>query len=184
MEPDGPMWVVDTSVYTHLARAGHAYVLERLAPSGIVLVPTDVDREIKAGQEVHADIPDVGITPWARLVSPSEAEEWTQLEVKAALGGTATDNLGECAVIAVAKHRGMTALLDDRAAIAQADLHQVAHHDTLWLVVEAHFVLFGQDRGRTIKVVDDLIGTGMYLPIESGDSLFVWAWENGWLPRD
>jgi hypothetical protein len=27
-----PQWVMDTSAYTHLCRAGHAYIIEKLAP--------------------------------------------------------------------------------------------------------------------------------------------------------
>ena len=47
--PDPVQWVTDTSVYTHLCRAGHASILETLAPGGIILVPDDVDTEIRNG---------------------------------------------------------------------------------------------------------------------------------------
>ncbi len=87
-------------------------------------------------------------------------------------------------MIACAKHRGYTALLDDRSAIAQADLHGVPSHDTLWLVVEAYLTLSGFARDRTIQVVDGLLETDMYLPIDSGGSLFTWAYEEGILPRE
>lgn len=74
-------------------------------------------------------------------------------------------HLGECAVIACATHRGLTALLDDRSAITQANRHGVQSRDTLWLVIEAYWTLPDFDRERAIRVVDDLVATGMYLPI-------------------
>jgi hypothetical protein len=94
---------MDTSTYTHLCRAGHADLIEQLAPGGIVVV-------------------------------------------------------------------------------AQADRLGVATHDTLWIVIEAYKVLFGRDKAITAKVVDDLLDTGMYLPLKSGESLVAWAWEEGLLP--
>ncbi len=181
--PDATTWVTDTSAYTHLSRAGHAEILERLAPGGVILVPDDVNTEIHAGQALNAGIADPASTSWAQLTVLTEDEVGTQLMVKAALGGGPTQHLGECAVIACAKHRGYTALLDDRSAITQADLRGVQSHDTLWLVVEAYVSLFAFDRDRATRVVDDLLQTDMYLPIDSGESLFAWAYEEGLLPR-
>ena len=114
----------------------------------------------------------------------TEEEYDTQLAVKAAMGGGATDHLGECAVIACAKHRGLVALIDERAAIAVADQHGVTSHDTLWLVIEAYCSMPGFDRARAEQAVDDLAATGMYLPIGSGASLLAWAYEEELLPRD
>lgn len=110
-------------------------------------------------------------------------EVMTQVAVKGAMGGGPRDHLGECAVIACAKHRKLIALIDDRAAIAQADARNVVSHDTLWLVVEAYVTSFGFDQPRAAQVVDDLLATGMYLPIDSGASLFAWAYQEGLLPR-
>ncbi|MGI8665414.1 MAG: hypothetical protein ACR2N4_05210 [Jatrophihabitans sp.] len=118
--PDAAAWVVDTSAYTHLCRAGHAEILARLAPGGVILIPSDVDTEIQAGQQRYAGIPSLATTPWAQLTVLTEEEALTQLEIKAAMGGGQTQHLGECAVIACAQHRNLIALLDERAAIAQA----------------------------------------------------------------
>jgi hypothetical protein len=181
--PD-PAWVIDTSVYTHLCRAGHDEILARLAPGGIILIPSDVDTELQAGQQLYAGIPSVATTAWAQLTVLTEEEAWTQLEIKAAMGGGLTEHLGECAVIACAQHRSLIALLDERAAIAQADLRGVQSRDTLWLVIEAYATFFEFDRARAAQVVDDLLVTEMYLPIDSGESLFVWAYEKGLLPRE
>lgn len=181
--PDAATWVTDTSVYTHLCRAGHAEILERLAPGGVIVVPDDVNTEIQAGRGLYSGISDPASTSWAQSTVLTEDEVFTQLIVKAALGGGPTQHLGESAVIACAKHRGFTALLDDRSAITQADQPGVLSHDTLWLVIEAFWTLPDLDREHAIQVVDDLLATDMYLPITSGESLFAWAYEEGLLPK-
>src|SRR6266508_2028373 len=105
--PDASSWVTDTSVYTHLWRAGHAYILQDLAPGGIILVPDDVHAEIEAGRALYTDIAAVGATSWAQLTVLTEDEVGTELLIKAAMGGGPTEHLGECAVIACAMHRGL-----------------------------------------------------------------------------
>lgn len=50
-------------------------------------------------------------------------------------------------------------------------------------MVEAYTTVFKFDRNRAIEVVDDLIGTDMHLPISTGQSLFAWAYETGYLPK-
>lgn len=132
--PDATTWVTETSVFTHLSRAGHAQILERLAPGHVVVVPDEVNTEIQVGRELSPGIEDPASTSWIRLTVLTDEEVETQLVVKAALGGGPTQHLGETAVIACAKHRGYTALLDDRSAIVQADLHGVRSRGT----VEAH----------------------------------------------
>lgn len=116
--PDRRRWVMDTSVYTHLCRAGHEDIIVRLAPQGVVLVPDDVNTEIERGRERYQGIPAVSSVGWAELTVLSEDEVWTQLEVKAQLGGAPEEHVGECAVIACARHRDLIAILDDRAAVA------------------------------------------------------------------
>jgi hypothetical protein len=38
------------------------------------------------------------------------------------------------------------------------------------------------DRATVEAIVDDLVGTGMHLPLGSGAGLFAWAYEEGLLP--
>jgi predicted nucleic acid-binding protein len=179
---DPRRWVMDTSAYTHLGRAGHIHLVEQLAPGGVVLIPREVHGEIEKGRDGFPDIPAVASVDWAEIAVLTEGEVWTQARVKAQLGGRAAEHLGECAVIACAHHRNMVAILDERAAVAQAQLLGVSTHDTLWIVVEAYRTVLGRDRAVAGRVVDDLIATGMYLPVDSGESLFTWAYEEGLLP--
>lgn len=180
--PPPGTWVIDTSVYTHMFRAGHGHLIGTLAPGGTVTVPAEVNTEIDAGRATYSNIPEVASVPWARLTALNEDEVGTQLVVKAALGGRPAAHLGECAVLAVAHHRGGMALLDDRAAVAQAKLLGVPCHGTLWLVIEAYEKVFDRDAARTAQVVDDLLASGMHLPVRSGGELLTWAHAQGLLP--
>ncbi|WP_083409203.1 hypothetical protein [Mycolicibacterium rutilum] len=112
----------------------------------------------------------------------TDEEEMTALRVKVALGGGTSRHLGESAVIACASHRKLTAVLDDRAAVAQARRLRVASIDTMWIVAEAYKSLFNRDRDQTVALVDDLLATDMYLPFDDGEAFFSWAWTEGLLP--
>jgi len=175
-------WVMDTSTYTHLCRAGHSNLIKEIAPGGVVVIPDAVNVEIENGRQLHSGIPAVSSIGWVEVAVLTDEEVWTQLEIKVQMGGQSTTHLGECAVIACAHHRNMVAIIDERAAIAQAKLWGVTTRDTLWIVVEAYKELFDRDRDRAARVVDDLLATDMYLPFASGDSLFAWAYEEGLLP--
>ncbi len=146
-------WVMDTSAYTHLCRSGHACIIEKLAPGGVILIPREVDVEIKNGGDRHSDIPAVSAVCWAKIAVLTDDEQWTAMQVKAALGGGMTQHFGESAVIACAHHRGLIAVLDDRAAVEQADRLEVRSIDTMWIVMAAYKSLYGRDRDRVIAVV-------------------------------
>jgi predicted nucleic acid-binding protein len=182
MATEPSRWVLDTTAYTHLCRAGHGDLLARLAPTGVVLVPSPVNTEIENGRESYPGIPAVSTIDWVELIVPTEEEEWTALQVKAQLGGGPTEHLGECAVIACAFHRRLTAIIDEEAAVAQAERLRVEVRGTVWVVIEAYKRLFERDRQRTASVIDDLLATDMWLPVESGEGLLTWAWEEGLLP--
>lgn len=125
-------WVIDTTAYTHFCRAGHADILAALAPAGVVVVTTDVNAEVENGRLSYSGIPAVSDVEWAELTVLTEEEEWTKLQVKAALGGfDPEEHLGECAVIACALHRGHVAIIDERAAVHQAEVRGVTTHDSL-----------------------------------------------------
>lgn len=172
MVSEPAQWVMDTSTYTHFCRAGIARIIEQLAPQGIVLVPREVDSEIEVARNAYPGIPSVDQAPWATRIFMTEDEEWSAMEVKAALGGTRTEHMGESAVIACAYNRGLVAVLDERAAIEQADVRGVESLDTLHIIALAFHSIFGGDKERAIAAVDALLDTDMYLPCKSGAELF------------
>lgn len=176
-------WVMDTSTFTHFWRAGHGYVLRELAPSSIVIIPSEVSSEVESGRDQYADIPPLKDLHWVELaVLDQDSEYFTFLGVKADMGGASNQHLGECAVIACAQHRELTAILDERAATKEAERRNVETQDTMWIAVDAYKNLFDRDRSRAAALIDDLLATGMRLPVDSGESLFQWGYENGLLP--
>jgi predicted nucleic acid-binding protein len=175
-------WVVDTSTYTHLCRAGYAPVIQQLAPCGVVLIPRQVETEIAKGSDKYPSIPSVSSVGWARTVVLDDDDELSAMFIKARLGGGANEHIGECAVIAYAQRRGLVAVLDDRAAVEQADRLDVESIGTMWIVVEAYKTLWNRDRDAVIAAVDALLSTDMRLPLSTGAEVFAWAYEEGRLP--
>jgi predicted nucleic acid-binding protein len=173
---------MDTSAYTHLCRAGYASIIEKLAPGGVVLIPREVEVEIEKARNDHSGIPSVSSACWASLVITTDDEDFMAMQVKAALGGGKGVHLGESAVIACARHRSLIAVLDDRAAVGQAERFDVKWIDTLGIVVRAYKFVYAMDRDKASAIVDALIDTGMYLPFRSGAELFDWAYKEGILP--
>jgi predicted nucleic acid-binding protein len=163
---------MDTSTFTHFCRAGHSHILGALAPQTVVLVPREVEKEIDDARERYVGVPLLHEVPWASRTFMTEDEQWTATQVKAALGGGSEEHLGESAVIACARHRGLVAVLDDRAAVEQANRFGVQSINTMKIVAEAHKTIFNGDQNQTIALVDALLDTDMRLPVKAGAELF------------
>ena len=98
---------------------------------------------------------------------------------RAELGGGASRNNGEAAVLAWTAVHGGTAIIDERAGtrIARRDGLQV--HGSLWLVTNA--VRANElSRSDAIRIVDQLAATDMALPTDA-QGFMVWAYEQGLL---
>jgi predicted nucleic acid-binding protein len=163
---------MDTSTFTHFYRAGYDHVLATLAPQGVVLVPREVELEIDKARNLHARVPSLDSVAWTERVFMTDDEQWTATQVKVVLGGGTHEHVGECAVIACAKHRGLVAVLDERAAVKQATAHAVSSIDTMRIAADAHRTMFMEDLDQTVALVDALLETGMWLPVKSGAELF------------
>lgn len=99
--------MIGTSTFTHFCRAGHSHVISALAPKAVVLVPREVEIEIDNARERYIGVPLLHQVPGASRILMTENEEWTATRVKAVLGGDSEEHLGESAVIACARHRGL-----------------------------------------------------------------------------
>lgn len=179
--PDGLRWVMDTSTFTHFSRAGHEDVLRRLAPQGLVLIPDTVNTEIEAGIEAGYDITSPRTLDWVEIGVLTPDEDLTQQFIKVDMPSGKNDppekNLGECAVLACAKHRGMIAVIDDSDARAQARNRQLPSVSTMWIIAEAHKHLDDVDAEQLYQA---LLETDMRLP--HADSFVGWAQKKGFLP--
>ncbi len=172
---------MDTSTFTHFSRAGHEDVLRRLAPQGLVLIPDTVNTEIEAGIEAGYDITSPRALDWVEIGVLTMAEADTQLSIKLEMPSGKKDppekNLGECAVLACAKHRGMIAVIDDSDARTQASARKLRYIGTIWIIVEAHKHLDDVDAEQLYRA---LLETDMHLP--HADSFVGWAQKKGFLP--
>lgn len=173
---------MDTSAYTHLCRAGYADIIGQLAPGGVVLIPCQVDIEIARGRDKYPSIPSVLSVEWAQTVVLDDDDELAAMFIKARLGGGIDEHIGECAVIAYAQRRGLLAVLDDRAAVEQADQLGVESIGTMWIVVEAYKSLWGRDANAMVAAVDALLDTDMRLPLRDGQEVLAWAYKEDLLP--
>lgn len=172
---------MDTSTFTHFSRAGYEDILRRLAPQGLVLIPDTVNTEIEAGIEKGHDITSPRMLDWVEIGVLTPDEEWTQQFIKVDMPSGKNDplekNLGECAVLACAKHRGMIAVIDDSDARAQARNRELPFIGTIAIIVEAHKQLDDVDAEQLYQA---LLDTDMHLP--HADSIVAWAQTKGFLP--
>jgi predicted nucleic acid-binding protein len=100
---------------------------------------------------------------------------------KGQLGGGPEKNNGEAGVLAWVSVHGGIAVIDERAATEIGDAAGISVQGSLWLVIRG-FKSKILDRATAEGIVDDLIGTGMRLPVTDGASLFAHAYEVGLLP--
>lgn len=174
---------MDTSTFTHFCRAKREEVLQRLAPQGLILIPDSVDVEIGRGRDVGYDLPDIDSLSWAERGVLTASEERLQLLIKVDMpskpGDPPTKNLGECAVLACAIERGMTAVIDDRDAREQARARKLRFVTTMHIIVEAYRVLDNIDSEAAEQLYEALLETNMRLP--SVDSVIRWGYEMGLL---
>lgn len=178
-------WVMDTSVFTHWHRAGHGEILRRLSPSGrVILIPDAVNAEVELARERYSGIPAIAECEWTELVVLDSDEGAVQLAIQSDMGAeTAAEHAGEAAVIAYAQAHSCTAIIDEREALSQAVERMVEARDSMWIATEALHVLDDIDRDDAERVVDDLLATGMWLPVKSGASLVAWAYREGYMDR-
>jgi hypothetical protein len=85
---------------------------------------------------------------------------------KAELGGGAERSNGEASVLAWANAHGGIAVIDESAATSIGDATGITVHGSLWLVIRG-FKSRVLDRATAEGIVDDLISTGMRLPVTS-----------------
>ena len=90
-------------------------------------------------------------------------------------------NIGESAVLAWVSVNGGIAIIDESAATSIGERDGLAIRGSLWLIIHG-FKEGKLDRSVAEGIVDDLIDSGMWLPVESGTALFAWAYEEGLLP--
>jgi predicted nucleic acid-binding protein len=73
------------------------------------------------------------------------------------------------------------AIIDEVVARTIGNRERLQVHGSLWLLIRS-FKTRVLDRATVEAIVDDLIATGIRLPVSTGEALFAWAYEAGILP--
>jgi predicted nucleic acid-binding protein len=172
----------DSTALSHFAQADRLAELEAITAADECVVPAEVLTELTRGVAAHPALGTVSAQAWLHSV---ELDEFAELVAfakhKGELGGGPGRNNGEAAVLAWVVSHGGIAIIDEAVATNIGDRDGIPVQGSLWLVICGYKngVL---DRATAEGIMDDLISTGMWLPVASGAEFFAWAYSKGWLP--
>jgi predicted nucleic acid-binding protein len=174
--------VFDNTALSHFSRAERLDTLKEITAGDECILLTEVMAELAKGVAIYPSLGRITAESW---LQPKEFSQLKELAAfagyKGELGGGPDRNNGEAAVLAWVSVNGGIAIIDEEVGrnIGERDGLQV--HGSLWLVIRS-FKSNVLDRATTERIVDDLINTGMRLPVSSGADLFAWAYNAGVLP--
>lgn len=172
----------DTTALSHFARAQRLDELRVAAGEHEPVLLAEVAAELARGAPAYPSLGRVAAAGWLKAVELEELPEVAAFATfKAELGGGTERNNGEAAVLAWVSINGGIAIIDEEVGRRLGRRNNLRVHGSLWLLIQA-FKAGILDRATTEGIVDDLIGTGMRLPVISGASLFQWAYDTGVLP--
>jgi predicted nucleic acid-binding protein len=172
----------DTTALSHFARAGRLAELQSMTAGDQCFVPAQVLDELARGAVAYPALATAAAQTWLHPVEIDDFDELVAFaRYKGELGGGPENNNGEAAVLARVSVHGGVAIIDEAAAANIGDREAIAVQGSLWLVIKSYKnkVL---DRATAENIVDDIIGTGMWLPVGNGAGLFAWAYTKGLLP--
>ncbi len=174
--------VFDNTALNHFAKAGRLSELGAIVESYQCVAPAEVFSELAKAVAGYPALGAIFAQDWLRPVGLGEIEEIVAFaRYKQELGGGADKNVGESAVLAWVSVNGGIAIIDESAATSIGDRDGLAVRGSLWLIIQGH--KNGKfDRPTAEEIVDDLLASGMFLPVASGADLFAWAYEEGLLP--
>lgn len=174
--------VFDTTALSHFARAGRTDELRMAVADDEPVLLAEVAAELARGIPSYPPLGSAAAGGWLRQVELAELPELAAFaRYKGELGGGPERNNGEAAVLAWVSVNGGIAIIDEVVARAIGSRERLQVHGSLWLLIRS-FRTGALDRATVEAVVDDLIATGMRLPVTTGAALFAWAYEAGILP--
>jgi predicted nucleic acid-binding protein len=174
--------VFDTTALSHFARADRMAELHIAVGDDEPVLLAEVAAELTRGVASYPSLGSTTSEGWLKQVELQELPELAAFaRYKGELGGGPERNNGEAAVLAWVSVNGGVAIIDEVVARAIGNRERLQVHGSLWLLIRG-FRTRVLDRATVEAVVDDLIGTGMRLPVSTGEALFAWAYETGILP--
>lgn len=174
--------VLDTTVLSHFARADRTDELRMAVTGDEPILLAEVAAELARGITGYPSLGSAVSEGWLKSVELEELPELAAFaRYKGELGGGPERNNGEAAVLAWVTINGGIAIIDEVVARAIGAREGLQVHGSLWLLIRS-FRDGTFDRATIEAIVDDLIFTGMRLPVNTGADLFTWAYETGILP--
>ena len=174
--------VFDTTALSHFARAGRTDELRMAVADDEPVLLAEVAAELARGIPSYPSLGSAAAGGWLKQVELAELPELAAFaRYKGELGGGPERNNGEVAALAWVSVNGGIAIIDEVVARAIGNRERLQVHGSLWLLIRS-FRTRALDRATVEAIVDDLIGTGMRLPVSTGADLFAWAYGAGILP--
>jgi predicted nucleic acid-binding protein len=174
--------VFDTTALSHFTRADRRDELQAAAAVDEPILLAEVAAELARGIPSYPPLGSAAAGDWLKQVELEELPELAAFaRYKGELGGGPGRNNGEAAVLAWVSVNGGIAIVDEVVARAVGTREGLQVHGSLWLLIRS-FRTRVLDRATIEATVDDLISTGMRLPISTGAALFTWVYETGILP--
>jgi predicted nucleic acid-binding protein len=174
--------VFDTTALSHFARADRIDELQIAVADDEPVLLAEVAVELARGIPGYPSLGSAVAGGWLKQVELQELPELAAFaRYKGELGGGPERNNGEAAVLSWVSVNGGIAIIDEVVARAIGSREGLQVHGSLWLLIRS-FRTRVFDRATVEAIVDDLIGTGMRLPVTTGEALFAWAYEAGILP--
>jgi predicted nucleic acid-binding protein len=174
--------VFDTTALSHFARADRLRELHALAGADDAVLLREVSEELGRGVPLYPELARVAAAGWLRLADltgPAELAAFARY--RAQLGGAPERNNGEAAVLAWVSVHGGIAIIDEEADRNLGVRDGLRVHRSLRLLLTRGLKEGALDRVTVEAIVDDLIRSGMRLPVASGAALFDWARDQGLL---
>lgn len=174
--------VFDTTALSHFTRADRTDELRAAVAGDEPILLAEVAAELARGIPSYPPLGSAAAGGWLKQAELKELPELAAFaRYKGELGGGPERNNGEAAVLAWVSVNGGIAIVDEVVARAIGNREGLQVHGSLWLLIRS-FRTRMLDRATIEATVDDLIGTGMRLPVSTGAALFAWAYEAGILP--
>jgi predicted nucleic acid-binding protein len=182
--------VFDGTALNHFAKAGRLTELGVIVEGYHCVAPAEVFAELTKAVAEYPALGTISAQGWLGSVELGEIAEivaFAQYKHELGggsdrnVGGGSDRNVGESAVLAWVAVNGGIAIIDEAAATSIGDRDRLAIRGSMWLVIRGYKE--GKlDRPTSEEIVDDLIDSGMWLPVASGAALFAWAYKEGLLP--
>lgn len=174
--------VFDTTALSHFARADRTDGLRIAAADDEPILLAEVAAELIQGIPVYPSLGSATAGGWLKRIELQEVPELAAFaKYKGELAGGPERNNGEAAVLAWVSVNGGIAIIDEIVGRTIGIREHLRVHGSLWLLLRS-FKTGAHDRATVEAIVDDLLGTGMRLPVSSGADLFAWAYQAGILP--